>query len=160
MVRAACGGDVVAARAVWLGDEVLGAEFAQVAGALADRVAGLPGHGADPGGVLGDGEAVRRGGQGQCRGEGGADPGLVQVDAAGAGGAEPGGQRQVVEHAVGEEGDVGAVECGGEPVGDAGQPGDDLGSTIHSSSRACSSAIDHSAACSASLPRCSTLRPT
>jgi len=51
--------------------------------------------------------------------------GLVEVDAGGAGGAKPGGQRQVVEEAVGDEGDVGAVECGGEPAGDAGQPGDD-----------------------------------
>src|SRR6266702_1674447 len=59
--------------------------------------------------------------------EGGADPRLVQVDAADPGSAEPGGQRQLVEGAVGEEADVGAVQGGGEPFGHAGEAGEDLG---------------------------------
>jgi hypothetical protein len=66
------------------------------------------------------------GGQGEGRGEGGADAGLVQVDAAGAGGSELSGHRQLVEDAVGQEADIGAVQGGGEPPGHAGQPGDDL----------------------------------
>ena len=85
----------------------------------------MAGHRLDPGGELGDGEAARRGGQGErCR-QGGADPGLVQVDAAGAGGAEPGWQRELIEGAIGDEADIGAVEGGGEPLGHAGQAGDD-----------------------------------
>ena len=36
------------------------------------------------------------------------------------------GSGQLIEGAVGEEADVGAVQGGGEPVGHAGQPGDDL----------------------------------
>src|SRR6266702_3858819 len=129
-------GDAVAPRAAWLDDEVLPAELAQVVSGLADRVAGLAGHGADPGGVLGDGEAVRRGVQGQCRREGGADPRLVQVDAADPGSAEPGGQRQLVEGAVGEEADVGAVQGGGEPAGHAGEAGDDLGEVVQAAAAA------------------------
>ena len=136
MVRACAGGDVVAAGRAGLDDQALAAELAQVVGALADRVAGLPGHLPDPGGELGDGEAMWCGGQGQCRREGGADPGLVQVDAADAGGAEPGGQRQLVEGAVGDEADVGAVQGGGEPVGHAGQPGDDLGEVVQAAAAA------------------------
>ena len=62
--------------------------------------------------------------------------GPCQVDAAGAGGAEPGGQRQLVEEAIGDEADVSAVQDGGEPVVDAGQPGDDLGEVIQSAAAA------------------------
>lgn len=40
--------------------------------------------------------------------------------------AEAGRQRQLVQDAVGQEAGVGAVQRGGEPVGHAGQPGDDL----------------------------------
>jgi hypothetical protein len=66
----------------------------------------VAGHRLDPGCVLGDGEAMRRGGQGLCRGQGGADAGLVQVDAADPGGASPGRQRQLIEGGVVEETDV------------------------------------------------------
>ena len=65
MVRAASGGDVVAAGPAGLGDEALAAELAQVVGGLPGGVAVVAGHRADPGGVLGDGEAARRGGQGE-----------------------------------------------------------------------------------------------
>src|SRR6266568_837511 len=121
------GRDVVAAGPAGLGGEVLAAELAQVVGGLPGGVAAVVGQGADLGGMLGDGESVWRGGQGQRGRQGGADPGPVEVDAGGAGGAEPGGQWQVVEGGAGDEGDVGAVECGGEPAGDAGEAGDDLG---------------------------------
>jgi hypothetical protein len=43
---------------------------------------------------------------------------------------------QAVEGGVGDEGDAGAVESGGEPVGDAGQPGDDLGEVVDAAAAA------------------------
>ena len=131
MVRAACGGDLVAPRAAGLDGEALAAELAQVVGGLADRCrALLPVIGADLGGEVRDGEAAGRGGEGGRGGEHGPDPRLVQVDAAGAGGAGPGGQRQLVEDAVGDEPGVDAVQHGAEPFGHAGQPGDDLGELL------------------------------
>src|SRR5258708_9406008 len=130
------GRGVVAAGPARVDGEVLAAELAQVVGALPDRVAGvlveLPGVGGD----LGDGEAMWCGCEGRCRRQGGADAGLVQVDAAGAGRAEPGGQRQLVEEAVGDEADVGAVQDVGEPVGHAGEAGGDLGGVIQAAAAA------------------------
>jgi len=74
----------------------------------------------DLGSELGGGEPVRSAGQGEGSLQGGTDPRLVQVDAAGAGGADPGGLRQLAEDAVGQEAGVGAVQGGGEPFGHAG----------------------------------------
>ena len=51
------GRDVVAAGLAGLDSKALPAELAQVVSGLPDRLAGLPGHGADSGGVLGDGAA-------------------------------------------------------------------------------------------------------
>jgi hypothetical protein len=65
-----------------------------------------------------------------------AHPGLVQVDAAGAGGAEPGRQRQLIEGAIGQEADVGAVQGGGEPADHAGQADDDLGEVVQAAAAA------------------------
>jgi hypothetical protein len=67
---------------------------------------------------------------------GGADAGLVQVDAADPGGADPGGQRQLIEGGVVEEADVDAVEGGAEPLGHAGQAGDDLGKVVQAAAAA------------------------
>jgi hypothetical protein len=97
------GRDLVAAGAAGLGDEALPAELSQVVSGLAGGVAVVAGHRLDPGCVLGNGEAMRRGGQGQCGRQGGADPGFVQVDAADPGDADPGGQRQLIEGLVVEE---------------------------------------------------------
>jgi hypothetical protein len=94
------------------------------------------GQGAHLAGVLGGGEAVRCGSQGQCGRQGGAEAGPVQVDAADAGGPEPGRQRQLIEGAVGQEADVGAVEDDGEPPGRAGQAGDDLGEVVQAAAAA------------------------
>jgi len=128
--------NLVAPGLAWLDDEVLAAELAQVVSRLAGRVAGLPGHPADPGGELGGGEAVRCGRQGQCGRQGSTDPGLAQVDAADAGGADPGGQRQLIQGAVGDEADVGAIQGGGEPVSHSGQPGDDLREVLQAAAAA------------------------
>jgi len=62
--------------------------------------------------------------------------GLVQVHAADPGSAEPGGQRQLVQGTVGEEADVGAVQGGGEPLGHAGEAGDDLGEVLQAAAAA------------------------
>ena len=86
--------------------------------------------------MLGDGEAVRCGGQGQCRRQGGAGPGLVQVDGADPGDADPGGQGQLIECAVVEETDVGAVKGRGEPLGHAGQAGGDFGEVVQAAAAA------------------------
>jgi hypothetical protein len=72
--------DVVAAGPAGFGDELLAAEFTQVVGGLPGGVAVVPGEVADLGGVLGDGESARGRGQGECGGQGGPDPRLVQVD--------------------------------------------------------------------------------
>lgn len=71
------------------GYELLAAEFTQVAGGLAGVVGGvgLPGHGVDFGGHIGHGEPVRRRGEGEHGRQGGADPGLVHIDAADPAGA-------------------------------------------------------------------------
>ena len=66
-------------------------------------VCGLPGHGADFGGELGDGEAAGGDGQREGGGERGPAAGLVQVDAAGADSADLGGQRQLIKRAAGDE---------------------------------------------------------
>jgi len=98
-----------------LDGHVLAPQLAQVVAALADGVAGLSAEPADCGGEFGGGEPVGGGGQGERGREGGADAGLVQVDAAGADGTDPGRQRQLVQQAVGDKADVGAVQRGGEP---------------------------------------------
>ena len=72
-------------------------------------------------------------GQGENAGQGGAGAVLVGVDAAEAGGAHPGGYWQLVEDAVGQEGDVDAVQHAGEPVHHAGQPGDNGGELVQRS---------------------------
>jgi hypothetical protein len=69
-------------------------------------------------------------GQRDGRGEGRADPGLGQVDAGCPGGAGRRRQWQLVKDAVGQEACIGAVEGGGEPVSDPGQPGDDLAEVV------------------------------
>ena len=122
-------GDPVAPGSSWFVEHLLAAELAQVVGGLAGAVVtvGLPGHGVDLGGELGGGEAVGCHRKGEDTGEGGADPRLVQVDAADPGGTELGRRRQLVEGLVGQEADVDAVEHGGEPVDHAGEPSDDLG---------------------------------
>ena len=94
--------------------------FPQALCGLTGGVAVVADHRLDPGCVLGDGEAVRRCGQGQCCRQGGADSGLVQIDAADPGGADPGGQRQLVEGLVVEETDIDAIEGRAEPLGHAG----------------------------------------
>lgn len=53
---------------------------------------------------------------GRDSGQHGADPGLVQIDPANAGGAELGGQRQLIEGAIGDEANVDAVQHGAEPL--------------------------------------------
>jgi hypothetical protein len=63
---------------------------------------GLPGHGVDNGGHIGHGEPVGRCGEGQHGGWGGADPGLVHIDAADPAGAQLRGQRQLIQRAVGK----------------------------------------------------------
>ena len=60
------------------------------------------------------------------RGQGGADPCLVQVDAADLGPPDLGGQRQLVERAVGQEADVDAVQAGAEPPDHVRELRDDL----------------------------------
>ncbi len=86
--------------------------------------------------MLGDGEPAGGGGQGQCRRQGGADAGLVQVDAAGPDRADPRRQRQLVQQPVGDKRRVGAVQRGGEPAGDAGQRGVDAGEVIEAAAAA------------------------
>jgi hypothetical protein len=69
-------------------------------------------------------------GQGQRRRQGSAEAGLVQVEAAGADRGDLGGQRQLVEQPVGDEAGVSAVQRGGEPAGDLGQGGADVGEVV------------------------------
>ena len=125
-------GQIVAAGARGFGDELLAAEFAQIVGGLAGVVGGvvLPGHGVDFGGHIGHGEPVGRCGEGEHGRQGGADPGLVHIDAADPAGAQLRGQRQLIQRAVGEEADIDAVQRGAEPLAHAGQPGDDLGKAL------------------------------
>jgi hypothetical protein len=136
IVRAAWGRDLVAACAAGLDDEALPAKLPQVVSGLADGVAVVAGHRPDPGCVLGDGEAVGCGGQRECCREGGADPGLVQVDAADPGNTDPGGQRQLIEGPVVEETDIDAVDGRAEPLRHAGQAGDDLGEVLQAAAAA------------------------
>jgi hypothetical protein len=82
------------------------------------------------GGELRDGEPCRRDRQRERRGEGGADPGSVHVEAADPGSGDLGGCGQLVEDVVGEEADVDAVEHAGEPVDHRGQPGGDLAEAV------------------------------
>ena len=56
--------------------------------------------------------------------------GFVQIDAADAGGTQLGSGGQLVEDAVTDESGIHTVQGGGESVGDAGQPGDDLGELL------------------------------
>ena len=79
------GRDVVAAGSGGFDGESLAAELAQVIGGLPDRVVGVPVQLPDLGGVLGDGEAVWRGGQGQCRGQAARILGLFRSMPVGAG---------------------------------------------------------------------------
>jgi hypothetical protein len=81
-------------------------------------------------GEFGGGEPAWGWGQGERGGQGGPDPRLVQVDAGDPAGSGLGGQRQLIEDAVGQEPDVGAVQRGGEPVSDPREPGDDLGEVL------------------------------
>jgi hypothetical protein len=82
---------VVAACPAGFVDEVFAAQFAQVVGALAGGVAGVPGHCVDFAGEVFDGETAGGWGEGEHRVEGGAGAGFVYVNAADAGGAEAGG---------------------------------------------------------------------
>src|SRR2546430_7757120 len=50
----------------------------------------------------------------------------VQVQPGDSSGPGLGGQWQFIEHPIGQEADIRAVQGGGEPVRHAGQPGDDL----------------------------------
>ena len=116
MVRAAVGGDVAAAGPAGFVHELLAAELAQVIGGLPGGVAVVAGDLPDPGGVLGDGEPARGWGQGERGGQGRPDPRLVQVDPGDPAGPALGWQGQLIQHAVGQEPDIGAVQGGGEPV--------------------------------------------
>src|ERR1035438_1265714 len=130
MVRAACGATQLAAAVPGLGDHLVGAELAQVVGALADGVVRSWADGVDLGRQLGDGEPVGRGGEGGDGAQGGADACLVQVDATHAGRADDRGLRELVQDAVGYEGDVRAVEGGAETLERPGEAGDDLGELV------------------------------
>jgi hypothetical protein len=119
-------------------DELLAAEFAQIVGGLAGVVGGvgLPGHGVDFGGHVGHGEPVGRCGEGEHGGQGGADPGLVHIDAADPAGAQLRGQRQLIQRAVGDEADMGvALLQGLAELGGCGLPGHDGGSSPTVSNR-------------------------
>src|SRR5205807_1784528 len=128
--------DVVAAGPAGFVHELLAAELFQVVGGLPGGVAVVAGDLPDPGGVLGGGEPARCRGQGERGCEGGADPRFVQVDAGGPAWPGLGGQRQLIQHAVGQEADIGAVQGGGEPVRHRGQQGDDLGEVFQAAAAA------------------------
>lgn len=108
------------------------AQLAQVVGALAGGVAvrGLSGHRPDLGGELSDGEPLRGDRQRERRGEGGADPGYVEVDAADPGSRVLRGCGQLVEDPLGQKADVDAVEHAHEPVDHRGQPNGDLAEAV------------------------------
>ena len=108
--------DVVAAGPAGFVQEMLAAKLAQVITRLPDGIAVVAGDLPDPGGMRGDGEPARGWGQGERGGQGRPDPGLVQVDPGDPAGPGLGGQRQLIEHPVGQEADIGAVQGGGEPV--------------------------------------------
>ena len=72
--------------------------------------------------MLGDGEPARGRGEGERGGQGRPDPRLVQVDPGDPAGPGLGGQRQLIQHPVGQEADIGAVQGDGEPVRHPGQP--------------------------------------
>jgi len=91
---------------------------------------------ADLGGVLGDGEPAGGWGQGEPGGQGGPDPWLVHVDPGDPGGPGPGWQRQLVQHAVGQEAGVSAVQRGGEPFRLAGNPGDEVAEVLQAAAAA------------------------
>ena len=83
-------GDLVAVGSTGFDDEFFTAEFAQVVGGVTNGVVGVPGDRVHPGGHVGDGEAARRGDQGEYCAQRGAGPWFVQVDSADAGGADLG----------------------------------------------------------------------
>jgi len=132
----AAGRDVVAAGAAGLVDQLLAAELAQVIASLPGGVAVLAGDLADPGGVLGDGEPAGGWGEGERCGQRRPDARLVQVDPGDPAGSGLGWQGQLVKDAVGQEPGVGAVQGSGEPVCDAGQPGDDLVEVVQAAAAA------------------------
>src|SRR5258705_10704963 len=55
---------------------------------------------------------------------------LVEVDPADTGGAQPDAGGQLVEDTVAEESGVHTIQGGGEPLGDAGELGDDVGKLL------------------------------
>jgi hypothetical protein len=107
---------VVAAGPPGFVHELLAAELAQVISRLPDGIAVVAGDLPDPGGMLGDGEPARCRGQGERGGQGRPDPRLVQVDPGDPASPGLGGQRQLIQHPVGQEADIGAVQGGGEAV--------------------------------------------
>ena len=117
-------------------DELVAPGLARVVAGLPGGVAVLPGDLADPGGVIGGGEPAGCRGEGERGGQGGADPRFVPVEAGDSAGPGPGRPRQLIEDAVGQEPGVGAVQRGGEPVGDPGQPGDDFGEVVQAAAAA------------------------
>ena len=130
----ACGGcpDVVAAGSAGFVDEPFAPQLAQVVGRLADGVAAVidTGEGVHLGGELGDGEPVRRWRQRQGGAQRVTHAGFVEVDTADPGGTQPDAGGQLIEDAVAEESGVHTIQGGGEPLDDAGQPGDDLGKLL------------------------------
>ena len=132
MVRAAGCADVVAAGSAGFVDELFAPQLAQVVAGLADGVAAVidTGEGVHLGGELGDGEPVRRRGQRQGGAQRVTHAGFVEVDTADPGGTQPDAGGQLVEDAVAEESGVHTIQGGGEPLDDAGQPGDDLGKLL------------------------------
>ena len=70
--------------------------------------------------MVAEGEQGADGAGGGWRGQGRPDPRLVQVDPGDPAGPGLGGQRQLIQHPVGQEADIGAVQGGGEPVGHLG----------------------------------------
>ena len=126
------GWDVVAAGATGSVDELFAAEFAQIVGRLPDGVlvVGGAGYRVDLRGELADGEPAWRRGQREHGRQRVPHPLLVQVDTADPGSAQGGPGGQLVKDTVGDESGVHAVQRGGEPFGDTGQLGHDLGELL------------------------------
>ena len=78
----------------------------------------------------GTGEPVGSGGECVDGGQGGADTCFIQVDTADAGPANDRRLWQLVQDAVGDEGDVDAVKGGAETLDHSSEAGDDLGELV------------------------------